>query len=188
MIKGLRERERKLISILQMDGRASLSYLGRTLGISHVAVRNKIQSLRKRGLIRISAWVNPSQLGLKHAIISIECVNSEAEERLIRRFKNCPRLIFLSRNVGGNLLAVMTAEDMGVLEAITSECAIRTDESVRRSDIVVGSAIVYPEHVPLRIIDRRSSPPCGVDCCSCRRYEDGSCPGCPASTCYRGRL
>lgn len=188
MMRGLGEREKRLIRLLQADGRASLSNLGRALGVSHVAVRNRIQSLRRRGLIRISAWINPSQLGLRHVIISIECVNREAEERIIRRFRDCPRLIFLSRNIGGNLLAIMVAEDMGALEAITSECAMRTDEGVRRSDVVVGGDIVYPEHVPLRVHVERSSPPCGIDCCSCRRYGEGSCPGCPASACYRGVL
>lgn len=187
-MKGLSEADRKLINILQNDGRISLSNLGQILGVSHVAVRRRLQRLIKNGYVRVSAQLSLSKLRLRYALIMLECKNRQAEERIIRRFKDCPRMIFLSRNVGGSLLAVMIAEEMSVLESIASECAIRTDDGVRRSDLIVGSEIVYPSHVPLRVVSERSSPPCGVDCCSCRSYLNSSCLGCPASSCYRGSL
>lgn len=171
MEKRLREADKKLISILQNDGRISLSELGKILGVSHVAVRNRFLRLIKDGFIRIAAQANQSKLGLRHVIILLECVNREAEEKVVRRFEGCPRLIFLSRNVGGSLLAIMVAEDTRVLESIPSECAIRTDEGVKWSEVIVGSDdIVYPNFLPLRIPgEKLLYSPCNNYCCDCKR-------------------
>jgi Lrp/AsnC family transcriptional regulator for asnA, asnC and gidA len=181
--------ERKILKILQEDGRASYSRMGKILKMTHVGVRKHILSLINRGIMRVSAGLSPKAMNLRHAIILIETIDDKSASRIIERFRDCPRLVFLSRLIGGNnIIAITVAEDMNVLESITSTCILRTAEGIRRSEVIVGSSIIYPEYLPIRIVAERSSPPCGVDCCSCSRLKNDICLGCPASSCYKGFL
>ncbi|MGC8933135.1 MAG: Lrp/AsnC family transcriptional regulator [Candidatus Methanodesulfokora sp.] len=189
MQEKLSDAERKILKILQEDGRASYSKMGKMLGMTHVGARKHTLNLMSRGIMRVSACLNPRALGLRHALILIETLDDRSANRIVERFRNCPRLVFLSRLIGGNnIVAIVIAENMDVLESITSVCALRTAEGIRRSEVIVGSNIIYPEHLPIRIVAEKSQAPCGLDCCSCNRFRDNHCLGCPASSCYRGPL
>ncbi|ACB07389.1 transcriptional regulator, AsnC family [Candidatus Korarchaeum cryptofilum OPF8] len=180
--------ERRIVRILQRDGRASYSEMGKSLGMTHVAVRKHVMRLIEEGVMKVSACLSPRALDLRHAVVLIEASDDKSISKIIEKFRDCPRLIFLSRLIGGNnIIAIMVAEDINVLESITSVCALRTAEGVRRSEVMVGSSIVYPEYLPIRIVER-SEVPCGADCGSCGRFKEGLCPGCPAFPHYKGSL
>jgi Lrp/AsnC family transcriptional regulator for asnA, asnC and gidA len=64
--------DRRIISELQDDGRRTLTDIGSALGVSHVTVRNRLDSLLSQGLLEVRGFVNPDALGLKtEAIIGI---------------------------------------------------------------------------------------------------------------------
>jgi len=52
------ELDRKLIELLQRNGRATLVELSKELGISHVGVRKRLQELSSSGLIKVTALLN----------------------------------------------------------------------------------------------------------------------------------
>lgn len=59
------ETDRKLIALLNQNGRASYTDLAKAVGLSRVAVQMRIQSLMENGTIeRFACIVNPEKLGI----------------------------------------------------------------------------------------------------------------------------
>lgn len=187
----LNETRRRLIAMLQRDGRASLVKLSSKLGISHVAVKKNLESIVKSGVVKVGALINPKALGLRLILLLLECRDYKCQGEILWRFSECPRMVFLSPTIGGyNLMTVMVAENIDVLESIITVCAIRVHKCVRRNELIVLGDPIYPTHLPIRLVEDRDrgNTPCGLNCCECKRYLEGKCLGCPATQCYRGSL
>ncbi len=189
----LTETRKKIISMLQKDGRLSLTEIAARLGISHTGVKKHLRKLIGEDIISIKAFLNPKKLGLRLAFILIETESYDDARELLSKFRECPRIVLLASLVGGyNIVALAAAEDMSVLESITSVCALRTSKGIRRSEVLLVSELAYPEYIPLRISLNKDKThgvlPCGFDCCKCPRYLEKKCTGCPLSNCYRGSL
>ena len=61
-----------IIELLQEDGRRSYSDIGRVVGLSEAAVRQRVQRLTESGIIQIVAVTDPMQLGFhRQAMIGI---------------------------------------------------------------------------------------------------------------------
>lgn len=61
-----------IIELLQEDGRRSYSDLGRVVGLSEAAVRQRVQRLTESGVMQIVAVTDPMQLGFqRQAMIGI---------------------------------------------------------------------------------------------------------------------
>ena len=177
--------ERKLIILLQRDGRAPLTFLGRELGMSHVGVKKRIEKLISKGLIKVRADL--SSRGYVYAIVLSELEGYDYFKEVARRFRECPRLIFLAPLIGGmNYIAIMAFEDINVLEACMGSCIIRTLKGVRRSDVYVARDVIVPDFIPLNIVEpKKEEAPCGAKCSTCTLYLEGKCPACPATKYYR---
>jgi Lrp/AsnC family transcriptional regulator for asnA, asnC and gidA len=65
--------DRKIISLLQRDGRMSNSEIARQLGVAEGTVRRRVERLVQEEIIRIAAVANPFKIGLNTvALISID--------------------------------------------------------------------------------------------------------------------
>ncbi|MCD7101344.1 Lrp/AsnC family transcriptional regulator [Pseudoclavibacter sp. 13-3] len=63
---------KRIIEHLQEDGRRSYSEIGRQIGLSEAAVRQRVQRLVEGGVIQITAVTDPLQLGFaRQAMIGI---------------------------------------------------------------------------------------------------------------------
>ena len=185
------ETKRKILSILVRDGRRNLIDIARELGITHVAVRKHLNQLREQGIIRVRAEVNPEKAGLRLVLVFMEVGDEEHMAEITRRFRECPRMVLLASMVGGyNLAALMVAENDDVLECISTVCAVRRMDGIRRSEVYVISDLVEPKFIPIKVTAEktRKITPCGRNCLSCRRYLEGKCLGCPATIHYRGGM
>ncbi|TET10915.1 MAG: Lrp/AsnC family transcriptional regulator [Candidatus Thorarchaeota archaeon] len=184
--------DKNLISILQKNGRTSLSDIGKKLGMSHVAVSKRLDKLVGSNLVQITAGVNTEYLDTKIFFMGLETENMEVAERIQEDYKNCPRLLMLAPVTGRyNIFAVMIAEDTWSLESIIGTCSIRTEPGVRRSESWFGNAPIYPQFIPLDLAPATTgSPisPCGRNCGTCKRYVANKCMGCPQTSVYRGKL
>ncbi len=66
---------KKIIELLQADGRSSYASIGKAVGLSEAAVRNRVQKLSESGLLQIVAVTDPLKLGFaRQAMIGIRCV------------------------------------------------------------------------------------------------------------------
>lgn len=186
------EIDKLIVSKLREDGRITLSSLGKIVGLSHVSVRARLRNLLKKGLIEISAGLNLEVLGIKTAVVFVETESFERLGELAKTFKDCPRLVFMSTLMGAhNLVAVVTAEDPATLESmVIGACSLRSQRGIRRSDVHIGESLVYPSHLPIRLVVNRETEvaPCRIRCDQCERYRNDKCLACPATRFYRGPL
>ena len=80
----LDETSKLIIEQLQEDGRRSYSDIGKAVGLSEAAVRQRVQKLTESGVMQVVAVTDPMQLGFyRQAMIGIRCngdTRSIAEE------------------------------------------------------------------------------------------------------------
>lgn len=180
--------DRKIYSMLLEDGRISLSSMGRSLGLSHVSIRNRLENMEKDNLINVYAGINLKKLGFRIIIINCEVETHDLLRELIKVFSNCPRVIFMARTTGEyNLMMIMVAEDMDTLNAIVEICSIRAYKGIRRSEVIIGETPELPKFIPIRLFTDKpfEDAPCGINCGKCLRYRDNKCLGCPSTRYYR---
>ncbi|MFW9845739.1 MAG: AsnC family transcriptional regulator [Candidatus Thorarchaeota archaeon] len=184
--------DKQLVSLLQENGRKSLSEIGKELDMSHVAVSKRLDKLVKEGILHVTAGVNADELDMKLLFMGLEVDNIEVAEKIKAKYQHCPRLLMLAPVTGSyNLMAIMAAEDTWSLQSISGTCSMRTETGVRRSESWFGNAPIVPSHLPLNLAPDRtngSKSPCKMDCASCKRYTDEKCVGCPPTDVYRGKL
>ncbi|MFX0117048.1 MAG: Lrp/AsnC family transcriptional regulator, partial [Candidatus Hodarchaeota archaeon] len=128
--------DKKIISQLQLDGRTTFEQLARVIGFSNMGAKKRVDRLLGKGAIRISSLVNTEQLDLHAALILIEIESAEALNRLLDRFRECPRVVNIFATLGGyNIIALVVAEDNETLNSISVEkCSLRSGEGIRRSE------------------------------------------------------
>ena len=192
-MNGLDSIDRKIISQLQQDGRTTFQELAEFIGFSSMGAKKRVDRLLEKGVLKVSALLNVEQLNLQAAVVLIEIESSEALERLLERFKDCPRVVNIFKTLGGyNLIALVVAENQDTLESISMEkCSLRSSEGIRRSEFYPIGNIHYSPFLPIRehlTHKERTMTPCNVDCRPCNRYKIQKCVGCPATSYYRGTL
>lgn len=187
---ALDQLDKRIIERIQRDGRVALSRISETVGVSHVAIKRRLDKLEKNGWIDISTGLSGEKLDLRFATITAEIENYEKLTHILDQYEDCPRMIYLSSTGGSNILAVLAAEDLSTLESILGTCCLRTSEGVRRSSVEIGKPPRYPKFLPIRITGNKlkRKTPCGLECRKCGRYSEEICLGCPATRYYRGSL
>ncbi|MFW9807004.1 MAG: Lrp/AsnC family transcriptional regulator [Candidatus Thorarchaeota archaeon] len=184
--------DKKLVSILQKNGRTALSEIGGQLGMSHVAVSKRLDKLVQSDMVRVTAGVNAEKLDAKMLFMGLETEDLDVAEEIQKKYQDCPRLLMFAPVTGRyNLFAVMVAEDTWSLESIIGTCSIRTEPGVRRSESWFGNAPISPQFLELDLAPDslgNSTSPCGRDCAACKRYKADKCVGCPPTSVYQGQL
>lgn len=184
--------DQEIILHLQTDGRMTFEELGRLVGYTGMGVGKRVRRLVDNGIIKFSALLNPKPLGFCSALVLLEMENAETIQKLLDRFEDCPRVIFIFTTLGGyNLIALVVAENQDTLESISVErCSLRSAEGIRRSEFYPIGDIHYSPFLPIRRYlaqKEKTATPCGVDCGPCRRYRLQLCVGCPATHWYQER-
>jgi len=187
------EIDQKIISQLQADGRTTLQELSQTIGFTSMGTKKRLDRLIKKGIIKISALINPKVLRLHPAIIMLEMESAEAMQELLKRFEQCPRVVQIFKTVGGyNLIALVIAETQETLESISMEkCSLRCSKGIRRSEFYPVSETFFSPFLQIRenlAHKQKKVTPCDVDCAPCDRFENQKCVGCPTTTNYKGSL
>ena len=63
-----------IVEQLQEDGRRSYAEIGKAVGLSEAAVRQRVQKLTDAGVMQVVAVTDPMQLGFyRHAMIGLRC-------------------------------------------------------------------------------------------------------------------
>jgi DNA-binding Lrp family transcriptional regulator len=185
--------DRKIISKLQIDARTTLKELAQITGFTNVGVKKRLNRLISQGVIRNQALMNPAAFRLIPAMILLEMKDAESMQNVMKRFKDCPRVVHIFKTIGGyNLIALVIAEDQDTLDSISVEkCSLRSSAGIRRSEFYPISENEFSQFLQIREYlthKGKDKAPCEVDCCTCVRYETKKCVGCPATLHYRGTL
>jgi Lrp/AsnC family leucine-responsive transcriptional regulator len=190
---SLDEVNRKLISHLQVNGRATFEQLGKLIGYTSMGIKKRYDKLLKANLIKVSTLLNAKALNLHPALVLLEMESAEAMHILLDRFQDCPRVVNIFTTLGGyNIIALIVAEDRDTLESISIEkCSLRSGGGIRRSEFIPIGDVHYSGFLPIREFlthKDKTITPCGVDCRPCQRYQMRSCGGCPTTQYYNGSL
>ena len=106
-LSGLDELDRKILDLLTQNARYSYSELGERLGVSRVAIKNRMDALEARGVIEgYTVIVNPQRLG---SAVSCYCeleVRPAAFAEVVRLLSECPTVTQIYRVTGKDKLHV----------------------------------------------------------------------------------
>ena len=70
----LDEISKRIIEQLQVDGRQSYAAIGKAVGLSEAAVRQRVQRLQETGVMQIVAVTDPMSLGfLRQTMVGVRC-------------------------------------------------------------------------------------------------------------------
>jgi len=127
---------KKIIEQLQEDGRRPYSTIGRAVGLSEAAVRQRVQRLVESGVVQIVAVTDPLQVGFaRQAMIGIQADGDL--ETLADRLAALPEVDYVVITAGSfDLLVELVCEDdEHLLEVLNS--SIRALPGVRRTETFV---------------------------------------------------
>lgn len=124
---------RRIISQLQSDGRRPYATVGKAVGLSEAAVRQRVQKLIDGGVMQIVAVTDPMQLGFaRQAMVAISA--SGDVEAIAEQLAVIDEVDYLVVTAGSfDLLAeVVVADDAHLLELVNHR--IRSIAGVTRTE------------------------------------------------------
>lgn len=132
-VAKLDETSKAIIEQLQEDGRRPYATIGKAVGLSEAAVRQRVNRLQELGVIQIVAVTDPLQVGFnRSAMVGIE-VDGDLE-RVADTIAALPEVDYLVITAGSfDILAeIVCADDEALLHIINRR--IRALPGVRRTE------------------------------------------------------
>lgn len=130
------ELSKRIIEQLQQDGRRSYAAIGKAVGLSEAAVRQRVQRLLDSGMVQIVAVTDPLQLGfLRQAMIGVNV--SGDVRRVADDLAEYPEIEYVVITAGSFdlLVELVCRDDDQLLEVINQR--IREHELVTRTETFV---------------------------------------------------
>lgn len=132
------ELDRKIIQILQENGRASNASIARDVGVSEGTVRRRLQSLLQDGIIKVVALPDPEVLGYNtEALVGIQ-VDPDKIDEVARQLAALRESSWVSVTTGSfdifSWVTLPSSEDLG--NFLKSE--VGTISGVRRTETFVS--------------------------------------------------
>ena len=125
-----------IIEQLQTDGRRSYAEIGKAVGLSEAAVRQRVQKLQESGVMQVVAVTDPMQLGFyRQAMIGIRVTGDTT--RVARLLGEIPAVDYVVLTAGSfDILAEVVCEnDDDVIELLNQR--IRGIEGVQSTETFV---------------------------------------------------
>lgn len=124
---GLDDVSKAIIEQLQEDGRRPYATIGKAVGLSEAAVRQRVQRLLESGVVQIVAVTDPVQVGFaRQAMIGLRC--SGPLDTVADALAAMPEVDYVVITAGSfDLLAEVVCEDDDHLLEILSERIRRLD-------------------------------------------------------------
>jgi len=125
-----------IIEQLQTDGRRSYAEIGKAVGLSEAAVRQRVQKLQESGVMQVVAVTDPMQLGFyRQAMIGIRVTGDTT--RVAMLLGEIPAVDYVVLTAGSfDILAEVVCEDDDhLLELLTQQ--IRRLPGVRSTETFV---------------------------------------------------
>ena len=125
-----------IIEQLQQDGRRPYATIGKAVGLSEAAVRQRVQKLTESGVMQIVAVTDPMQVGFSRAAMLGIRVDGDPEA-VAARIEGMPEVDYLVVCAGQyDILAEVVAEDDEHLLEIVNR-KIRAIEGIRSTETFV---------------------------------------------------
>ena len=87
---------RKIVRLLQADGRATYGEIGQKLGVSGGTVRNRVARMRETGMLRIVAVVDPVAVDYEaDAMLGVKAAPGVTPAALAERLDPCSAVVYI---------------------------------------------------------------------------------------------
>lgn len=133
--------DRKIVTALEVDGRASYAHIARNINLSQSTVRSRINQMTGRGALQISAVAIPEALGLQVMCGFGLNLNPSEEAATLLAIKNNLSVSYLSRALGhwgaiGTLLAKSQSDAAYQLDSIRAISGVNNLSAWTHLDVV----------------------------------------------------
>ncbi|MDQ1246938.1 MAG: Lrp/AsnC family transcriptional regulator, regulator for asnA, asnC and gidA [Actinomycetota bacterium] len=125
-----------IIEQLQQDGRRSYAAIGKAVGLSEAAVRQRVAKLLDVGIIQIVAVTDPLQVGFTRTAMVGVIVNGDVEA-VAEAVADYPEVDYVVITAGGFdlLVELVVEDDEHLLELVNGR--IRALPDVQRAEVFV---------------------------------------------------
>ena len=127
---------KSIIEQLQHDGRKSYAEIGKAVGLSEAAVRQRVQKLTESGVMQVVAVTDPMQLGFyRQAMIGVRCGGDTRE--IADKLAQLPAVDYVVLTAGSFdiLVEVVCENDEDLINLLNSK--IRTLPGVTSTETFV---------------------------------------------------
>ncbi len=118
------ELNRAIIAMLQQDGRMAFAEIAQALGVSEGTIRNRVNSMKQAGMLRIVAIADPVAVEYKtDAMLGIKVAPGATPQAVAERLSGLPDVVYILWVSGRfDLLVEVVSDDRdGFLEFLDSE-------------------------------------------------------------------
>ncbi len=107
----LDEVSKLIVEQLQIDGRKSYAEIGKVVGLSEAAVRQRVQKLNEAGVMQIVAVTDPMRLGFnRQAMVGVKCTGDV--NKVAQMLAAIPQVDYVVLTAGGfDILVEVVCED-----------------------------------------------------------------------------
>ncbi|WP_334152241.1 Lrp/AsnC family transcriptional regulator [Microbacterium sp.] len=136
----LDEVSKKIVELLQEDGRRPYAEIGRAVGLSEAAARQRVQRMTEAGIIQIVAVTDPMQLGFhRMSMIGIRVTGDPRE--VAEELTKIPELAYVVVTLGtfDILVEAVCEDDQHLIELIASR--IRTVPGVAHTESLLYAGL-----------------------------------------------
>jgi DNA-binding Lrp family transcriptional regulator len=134
------ETDKKIIELLQQDGRMDDVEIARKIGISHDTVKRRRKKLEEDGFIKIQANINPRKLGYTSVfILGITLVPGMDVRKIAEKLASMKEFFFVALSLGPThaIVASCFAKDQIILNKLVEE--LRTWKEIEK----IETNIIY---------------------------------------------
>lgn len=182
----LDEIDKQILNELYKNGRESLTSLNQKIYksdrelMSHTGVKKRILRLGNSEVLKVQGNINLNNLNYKTCFILLEMKNYDEIRKIMRCYKDCPRVFLLTHITGQyNLLMGIVGQSIDVLHRYLNYCGPTNKDGVLHSQILFVSTIETPKFLPINLFSKESQEnKCGNTCKECEAFIDGNCDGC----------
>lgn len=99
--RGVDETDIKILRMLQVDARESFGEIASQCGVSMETVKNRFDTMKKKGIIRgTSIVINPRRMDKKHMVIIGIQTTQPYSDQVLNKVKKMPGICVATRAVG----------------------------------------------------------------------------------------
>ncbi len=139
------EMSKAIIAKLQQDGRRSYAAIGKSIGLSEAAVRQRVQRLVDSGVMQIVAVTDPMQLGFaRQAMVGIRCQGDAT--KVAEKLAEIDAVAYVVLTAGhfDAIIEIVCEDDAELLQLLNTE--IRAVPGVMTTETLVYLKLVKQQY------------------------------------------
>jgi len=130
----LDEKDRKILMVLQGDGRTSLTVIAKKVGLSIDSVHKRMKEMKRKEVYSSGIFIDPRRIGFPLVAdikIKLRNITEKEKENFIKHLIGHPRVIELLSVMGDfDLTLVLIAENTDELDRISTEIRQKYSEMI----------------------------------------------------------